>query len=363
MAKYKSRKKTTPAYWKDRKAQETIVWETISDGIRRENDAVRRQDAIYGAALKELQDELDALEKQVGTQEITRAMMQKPLTPQELKAWSERQKQRLDDLIAEFGEKEGRKIYGLENVRTGREDRTRRTVQRIQALKQSIETITSGTAARQEAIVKNVLEDEAEEGAKAFKKQFPTELQASLDAVSKDEVDQVTKAVWHGGNYSQKVWKDQKEMAKDLERTIQLGVTNGLSVKRMAKEMERHVKSGKKAAERLIRTEMNRVSNATELQSYKDNGIKYYSFMATEDARTCEICGKLHDQIFEVAEAKVGVNYPPMHPNCRCRTVISTVDKEGKNDTSWLDDMQKEIDDLWNEIEEDDRKDAEENSR
>jgi NAD+--asparagine ADP-ribosyltransferase len=36
--------------------------------------------------------------------------------------------------------------------------------------------------------------------------------------------------------------------------------------------------------------------------------------------RTSNICKELHNKTFEVKNAKVGENYPPMHPNCRSTT-------------------------------------------
>lgn len=49
--------------------------------------------------------------------------------------------------------------------------------------------------------------------------------------------------------------------------------------------------------------------------------VKRYRFLATLDAATCTVCGKLDNKTFDVSEARQGVNYPPMHPNDRCTTV------------------------------------------
>ena len=40
--------------------------------------------------------------------------------------------------------------------------------------------------------------------------------------------------------------------------------------------------------------------------------IKKYEFLATLDSRTCSVCGKLDGKVFELSEAKVGINYPPL---------------------------------------------------
>ena len=43
--------------------------------------------------------------------------------------------------------------------------------------------------------------------------------------------------------------------------------------------------------------------------------------MATLEKRTCEVCGALDGKHFFVNDAKIGINYPPIHPNCRCTTI------------------------------------------
>ena len=49
-----------------------------------------------------------------------------------------------------------------------------------------------------------------------------------------------------------------------------------------------------------------------EKQSYKECGVKKYRYLAALDSRTCPI-----------SEMKIGVNCPPMHPECRCTTVAA----------------------------------------
>ena len=51
--------------------------------------------------------------------------------------------------------------------------------------------------------------------------------------------------------------------------------------------------------------------------TYEEWAKKYidkYEFLATLDSRTCSVCGKLDGKVFKLTEAKVGVNYPPLHP-------------------------------------------------
>jgi len=43
--------------------------------------------------------------------------------------------------------------------------------------------------------------------------------------------------------------------------------------------------------------------------------------LATLDERTCDVCGPMDGQIFDLKEFEMGLNAPPLHPNCRCTTV------------------------------------------
>lgn len=54
-----------------------------------------------------------------------------------------------------------------------------------------------------------------------------------------------------------------------------------------------------------------------ELKSYRKLGVKEYIFLGNG----CDICTKLNGKSFLVTDARVGVNLPPMHPNCKC-TII-----------------------------------------
>lgn len=81
-------------------------------------------------------------------------------------------------------------------------------------------------------------------------------------------------------------------------------------------------------ARRIVRTESAYVANAAQKSAYSEAGIDRYRFVATLDSRTCECCGALDGKVFELAKAKPGTNYPPMHPFCRSTTIADFGDDE-----------------------------------
>ena len=69
-----------------------------------------------------------------------------------------------------------------------------------------------------------------------------------------------------------------------------------------------------------MQTETSYIAGKADRQAYIDAGIEEYEFIATLDSRTCKYCGPLDGSTHRVDEAEAGVNYPPIHPRCRCTT-------------------------------------------
>ena len=95
---------------------------------------------------------------------------------------------------------------------------------------------------------------------------------------------------------------------------------SGKSSRRMAIELEELTDYGKFAAERIVRTETIYISNAAEIESYKEYGIDKYIFIATLYLRTSSQCRECDKKIFNVKDAEAGVNLPSLHPDCRSVT-------------------------------------------
>ena len=72
----------------------------------------------------------------------------------------------------------------------------------------------------------------------------------------------------------------------------------------------------------MIRTEANFFYNKTKLESWKQRNVKQYQLVAVLDNRTSKICRSIDGKIFDVSEATIGVNYPPLHPFCRTVATI-----------------------------------------
>lgn len=135
-----------------------------------------------------------------------------------------------------------------------------------------------------------------------------------------ETIQEILKNNWSGKHYSKRVWHNTDVLAKQLEEVITSGLMSGKSSRRMAQELQDLTDYGKFACERLIRTETTYITNAAEMESYKECGIDRYIFVATLDLRTSSVCREHDREVYEVEKAEVGENLPPLHPHCRSTT-------------------------------------------
>jgi SPP1 gp7 family putative phage head morphogenesis protein len=121
---------------------------------------------------------------------------------------------------------------------------------------------------------------------------------------------------WSGDYFSTDIWRNKGRLVGSINKTIREGLTTGKSTQRMARELRYRTDNIYFNANRLIRTETNYILNESTRQSYLDFGVEKYEFLAEIDSRTSKACFDLDKagKIYELKDAKIGTNYPPIHP-------------------------------------------------
>lgn len=144
----------------------------------------------------------------------------------------------------------------------------------------------------------------------------------SFTMLNKKAIESALKTKWAGDNYSGRIWKNKQQLVFTLEQEIPRNIIMGEGPDKLAKVISDKMGVDYRKAKRLARTELNYIYNQGTKESYKATGVtKRYRFIATLDERTSDICSSLDNMEFDVKEAEVGVNYPPMHPHCRSTTI------------------------------------------
>lgn len=153
---------------------------------------------------------------------------------------------------------------------------------------------------------------------------------------SAKQFDELMKKPWSGSDYSDKIWDVTNGFEDKLSKIINAGMMQGKSYTEMAKDL-RQAALGKDGTggtvyecERLIRTEAAYIQGQANLKLYKEAGVEQYEFLATLDMKTSKVCQELDGKKFNLEDARVGVNYKPMHPHCRSTTipVVEWADEE-----------------------------------
>ena len=138
-------------------------------------------------------------------------------------------------------------------------------------------------------------------------------------------INKIIEAPFHGKNYSQRVWDNTAETAGKAQKILTQGMVKGESYSKMARSLSKLCNNTFYNSFRLISTEAAHFTEEGRFDAYNDLGIDKYTYYATLGSKTCDVCGALDGQTFDTSAAREGKNKPPIHPHCRCYTVIGDV--------------------------------------
>lgn len=144
--------------------------------------------------------------------------------------------------------------------------------------------------------------------------------------IPREAIIKIIEYPYAGKMFSDRIWDNKDALVKHIEQNLTVGIIRGDSIQKMARQLKKDLNVLYYQAERLVRTEINYAMNQAHLKGYKDSGVvEKYEFLAAHDKRTSKLCRDLDGEMFELSKATVGVNYPPVHCNCRS-TVIPVLE-------------------------------------
>ena len=155
------------------------------------------------------------------------------------------------------------------------------------------------------------------------------EMSVRFDTIDAHTLAQAVAKKWDEGNYSTRVWNDRNRLVKAMATILPQSFSRGLNVNKLGDMLAKELNVSQNRGRTLARTEINNICNQADLAVYRAAGIEKYQFVATLDLRTSEICRSMDNTVHEVSQARTGINFPPMHPNCRSTTVAYHEDLQG----------------------------------
>lgn len=143
----------------------------------------------------------------------------------------------------------------------------------------------------------------------------------SFYSMDSDAVRRFVDTVWTGSaSYSQRIWDNTETLASYVAQDMSKALARGDSYQRIAKALEkRFVDVPQSSLMRLVYTEGTYVSRMAQAEELKREGFDSYTIQAVHDGRTCEQCHGVEGKTFRFEDMQVGVNFPPLHPYCRCQ--------------------------------------------
>lgn len=136
-------------------------------------------------------------------------------------------------------------------------------------------------------------------------------------------------------NFSTRIWNDTQRVANYINQDMAQAFARGDSYDRIIKNVQRRFGVNRSNAYRLVFTEGTYVMAESSIKPFEKD-FTQYEYSPILDSKTCEICRALNGKVFEISERQPGVNFPPMHPWCRC-TWLPYVEDWDK----WMDDYEQ----------------------
>ena len=150
----------------------------------------------------------------------------------------------------------------------------------------------------------------------------------SFATLDRTTIEKAITTPWLGENYSARIWANRDKLVRELQTKLIQAFIRGEGVAQTTKDLAERMQVSYSSAERIVRTESSFVTHQATWDSYKASGVvDKYEYLATLDDRTSEICRDMDGKVFRLSEKQVGINYPPLHPNCRS-TVVPYFDDE-----------------------------------
>lgn len=291
------------SYW--RKREEKWIEQQMKEDAKQSKVIAEK----YQKALDQIQKEIDAnWERFAGKEGVSLSEAKKLAYEMDVKSFSRKAKEYVKNKDFSKTANDELRLYNV-TMRTNRLELLKSQLGlELTALSDELDKYTAETLGK-------VGTDEAKRQAGILGKTVLSDYEKFIDSV--------TNASFQGATFSERIWGNLGALKADLDRLLIRSITQGRNPRELARELCTSFESSKFEAERLMRTETARVQIAVQMKSYQENEIDEYLFIAEPDA--CKICSavakKSEKEPFKVDNYQIGLNAPPMHPNCRCSTV------------------------------------------
>lgn len=275
-----------------------------------EKEVMKELSALYRDVFRSIEKEVnDFMMKYAVDHKLDYATVTQMLTPIDLAEYN----QKIEELYAMYRDT-GSEYIKIEIDRLN----ARAKITRLQALQDAINVeLTKVTHEYQMTLEDTLIGLFTEQY-----KEVSELLGIMAPVINREAIKTIIEYPYAGKMFSDRIWDNKDALVKHIKQNLTAGIIRGDSIQKMSRQLKKDLNVLYYQAERLVRTETNYAMNQGHLKGYADSGVvEKYEFLAAIDSRTSKLCKNQNGKVYKLSEATVGVNYPPVHCNCRS-TVI-----------------------------------------
>lgn len=279
-----------------------------------EKEVMKELSALYRDAFRSIEKEVnDFMMKYAVDHKLDYATVTQMLTPIDLAEYN----QKIEELYAMYRDT-GSEYIKIEIDRLN----ARAKITRLQALQDAINVELCKVTHEYQMTLEDTLIG-------LFTEQYKevSELLGIMaPVINREAIKTIIEYPYAGKMFSDRIWDNKDALVKHIKQNLTAGIIRGDSIQKMSRQLKKDLNVLYYQAERLVRTETNYAMNQGHLKGYADSGVvEKYEFLAAIDSRTSKLCKNQNGKVYKLSDATVGVNYPPLHPNCRS-TVIPVLE-------------------------------------
>lgn len=306
----------TTDYWGQRE-QDEKAW--INKNMGDDADFNKVMQKHYDHAVSEIQRDIDSeYQKYAGTSGLTMSDAVKSVSEMDVKGYSDKAAQIVADaqkLHVEKGRALTRSDFSQEVNENLRLYNATMRINRLEMLKSKIGLELTEAGMHVNADLSQNLE-------RAYGSEITRQAGILGDTVKygnlKDTISTVA-AQTGGATFSQRIWANQAALKGQLDGLLTEAMVKGESPIKVAARLKDQVASAinnrRYVTERIARTEMARVQDKAQKNSFSEYGYDYCKWVAEPSAcAECRAIAEVNDGVYKVDDAPD----IPVHANCRC---------------------------------------------
>ena len=311
----KNKKNSSEKYWRVRVLEDEAIKE------KRGQEQAKLQEEAYKIALLEIQGTIRKYERMFVENNFLGNIQEanKLLNSEELEEYkwdvykyikeAERYANTKDKHTPEMIKLDTQLRNSSLKYRIGKQEALKKIVESklLNLAQRNIHTLTNDLKLQANITVDNVKSD-------FMKQNIPLKNDIDISKVENKVLDEK----WvDNKRYSERIWKNTKELGSHIEKEVQKAIILGKNPKTLIKALKERFKVETWKAKRLALTEMSYSLNKSRMLTFLSQGVEKVVLIATLDLRTSKICINKNNKVVKLKGAKQGIDLPPFHPHCR----------------------------------------------